>query len=199
MNEIKMLGLGATALVGKDTLFRILDKILPNTFERVGLADNLKSEVNDFCLKNYGFSSFTKDPAQKEAIRDLFVAHGKIKRRISKGTYWTNLVQSRVEEIINNNLIPVCTDIRYATYKEDEVFWLKKNGGIYIHMNRFNKDGSKVEAANSEEKEQEKILEKSADVRFNWQTSDDENYLVDTVSIQLRPIIEKIKEKYEAR
>jgi hypothetical protein len=177
MNKIKMIGIGATALVGKDTLFGILDNLFPEKLERVALADPLKAEVNQFCVDKYGISAFTKNPQKKEIIRPIFVAHGKIRRDMTKGTYWTGLAEERVNDIISRNLIPVCTDIRFAVHKEDEVFWLKnKHNGVYVHINRFNKDGSKVEAPNSEEKEQEKILEKHADFRLNWQTSSDINF-----------------------
>lgn len=188
-----MIGIGATALVGKDTLFGILNNLYPGRFERVALADNLKAELNETCLKLYGISAFTKDPKEKELIRHIFVAHGKIKRIQHEGTYWTGLVQNRVEELINNGVIPVVTDIRYSTYKEDEIFWLKeKNNGVYIHINRFGSDGVKVEPPNSDEKEQEKILEKYADFRLNWTTSSDMSYLEDVVKVQLNDLLNKI-------
>ena len=195
MNYPKIIGIGATGLVGKDTLFNILNELFPNKLERVALADFLKVETDEFCRKHYGFSSFTKDSAQKELIRPLFVVHGKIKRQQTQGKYWYSLLQERVDDIIKDGLIPVCTDIRYNYYSEDEYYWLKTlNSGVYIHVNRFNKDGSRVEALNNEEKAQEKILENLADYRLNWSTSDDKNYLIDTVSIQLKDLLDKIKE-----
>lgn len=194
MNKPNMIGIGATALVGKDTLFKILDKLYPNTFERVALADLLKAELDEFCKKHYGISAFTKDPKEKEIIRSLFVVHGKIKRWQFQGTYWTGLVQERIDDIISDGLIPVCTDIRYSTFPKDEIFWLKeKNKGVYIHLSRFNKDGSKVEPANDDEREQEKILRNYADYLVSWNTSDNEDYLVDTIKIQLKDLLEKIK------
>lgn len=194
MNKIRMIGIGATALVGKDTLFKVLDSIYPNTFERVGLADLLKHEMDDFCKKSYGISAFTKDPKEKELIRPIFVAHGKIKRMQHHGTYWTGLVQKRVDDIVCDGLIPVCTDIRYAIFPEDEIFWLKnRNKGVYIHVNRFNADGSKIEPPNSDEQQQEKILEKYADFRLNWMTSNNFDYLCDIVKIQLSSLLKLIK------
>ena len=41
--------------------------------------------------------------------------------------------------------------------------------------------------------QQEKILEKYADFRLTWTTSDNEEYLIDTVKIQLTPLLNKIK------
>jgi len=192
-----MIGIGCVALSGKDTLFKILDSLYPNKLERVGLADLLKSEMDDFCRKSYGISAFTKDPKEKELIRPMFVAHGKVKRAQHHGTYWTGLVQERVDDIIKDGLIPVCTDIRYSTYPEDEIFWLKtKNNGVYIQVDRYHKDGAKIEPPNSDEKEQEKILEKYADYKLSWPTSDNMDYLADVVKVQLKDLLLKIENKY---
>ena len=186
-----MIGVGSNALVGKDTLFTIFDNLFPNKFERIALADLLKHESNNFCQNNYGISAFTKDPKEKEIIRPFFVVHGKIKRTQTKGKYWTSLVQNRVDEIIKNNLIPFCTDIRYAFYAEDEIFWLKTvNNGIYIHINRYDENGVKMCGINDEEKEQEKLIERYADYKVNWPTSKDLNFLTDIVKIQLKPILD---------
>lgn len=194
--DFKMIGIGCCGLVGKDTLFKILDSLFPNKLERVALADNLKGELDEFCQRHYKISAFTKNPVEKEIIRGLFVSHGKVKRIISKGQYWTNLVQERINDIIHDGLIPVCTDIRYSYYPEDEIFWLKeKNKGVYIHVNRYN-NGEKILALNSEEMEQEKILENQADFRLNWATNNDINYLTDIASAQLKPLLDIIKEKY---
>lgn len=189
---IKMLGIGSAALTGKDTLFKVLDYLIPNKFERIGLADLLKSECDEFCRKNYGISAFTKIPREKEIIRPFFVTHGKVKRNLSNGTYWTGLVQERVNKIKEEGLIPVCTDIRYNLYLNDEYYWLKEvNEGVYIHVNRF-LDGNKIPPANEEEKENTVKLEKLADYRLNWETSNDFNYLCDVVSLQLKDLIQKI-------
>jgi hypothetical protein len=197
LNEIKMIGIGATALVGKDTLFKILDNLYPNKLERVALADLLKAEMDEFCKKQYGVSAFTRNPQEKELIRPIFVAHGKIKRIQHMGQYWTSLVQDRINDIIRNNLIPVCTDIRYSTFPKDEIFWLKTfNQGVYIHVNRYSKDGLKIEPVNSDEKEQEIILEQYADYRLSWNTSDDLSYLEDVVKVQLKHLLDRINKKY---
>jgi len=145
----------------------------------------------------YGISAFTTDPIEKELIRPFFVSHGKIKRSITKGQYFTDLVQERVNLLKENNILGVCTDIRYAVYPKDEIFWLKQvNGGKYIHINRFDKNGSKILGANPDEIENEKVLSKMADYTLNWASSDDFSYLCDTVSVQLKDLIVQIKSKY---
>jgi hypothetical protein len=196
-----MIGVGSCALVGKDKFYQVLSHVLKESgiqTERVALADALKGELNEFTNKKYGISSLTNDKREKEIIRPLFVVHGKIRRQMSNGKYWTNLVQERVDDICKEKILPVCTDIRYAQYSEDELYWLKNvNNGIYIHINRYLKDGTKVLPANNDEKENEPILAKSADFTLNWQTSDDFEFLVDTVKIQLSNLLEIIYEKYE--
>lgn len=188
-----MIGLGCCARVGKDTLFEILNELKPNKFERIGLADLLKAELEDFCKQKYNISSFTQDYVDKELIRPLFVAHGSIKRILSNGTYWTGLAQYKVDEIISRGKIPVCTDIRYSTFSMDEIFWLKeKNKGVYIQIDRIF-EGKKILPANSDELEQSKILEKYADYTLNWETSEDKVYLIREVSSQLEKLLDRIQ------
>ncbi len=198
-----MIGAGAIALVGKDKFYQVLSHILNESgiqTERVALADILKSEVNEFTTKQYGISAYTKDPKEKDIIRPLFVCHGLIRRNQSQGTYWTNLLQQRVNELYSENILPICTDIRYAQYSEDELHWLKGiNNGVYIHINRFLKDGKKVLPANNDEKTNEPILAQAADFTLNWQTSDDFNFLCDVVKIQLADLLKIIYEKYDKK
>ncbi len=194
-----MLGIGSSALVGKDTLFGILSDIFKDKIpmERVALADILKAEVNEFTSKTYGISAFTKDPKEKEIIRPLFVIHGKIRRVLSRNKYWTNLLQERVDSLFTEGAIPVCTDIRFAESEEDEIHWLKnKNNGVYIHVNRYDKSGNRIPPANEEEERNTRILEKHADFTLNWQTTDDKQLREDIVRAQLDGLLKLIENKY---
>lgn len=194
-----MVGIGSSALVGKDTLYKVLSNILKEKaeIERVSLADSLKSEVNDFTTKQYNISAFTKNPQEKEIIRPLFVIHGKIKRQISKNLYWTGLLQERINDLYSENIIPICTDIRFAESENDEIFWLKNiNNGVYIHVNRFDKEGNKIKPANLEEEKNTAILEKMADFTLNWPTSNDLQFLEEIVRTQLSELLNMIIKKY---
>ncbi len=198
--KFPMIGVGCVALAGKDTFYRLFSSLLTDyniECERIALADQLKVEVDPFCREKYGISAFTKDPKEKEIIRDCFVSHGKIMRKLTNGKYWTSLVQPIVEGYKKEGKLVICTDIRFAEFECDEINWLKeKNEGIYIHINRFKENGDKFSPINSEEERNEKVLSNKADFKLNWVTSSDENYLKDTISIQLKDLISKICPNY---
>lgn len=200
-NRFPLIGVGCIARVGKDTFFKIFSDILKEYYidcERVALADQLKVETDSFCREKYGISAFTKDAKEKEIVRDCFVSHGKIMRKLTQGKYWTSLVQPIVDNYRKEKKLVICTDIRFAEFESDEINWLKdKNQGIYIHINRFDSDGNKFLPVNQEEERNEKVLENKADFRLNWSTSEDFNYLTDTVKLQLKDLIIKLCPTYQ--
>lgn len=200
-NNFPLIGVGACAMVGKDTFYKLFSSILKGygiECERVALADQLKVEVDQFCREKYGISAFTKNPKEKEIVRNLFVSHGCIMRTLTNGKYWTSLLQPIVDTYKKEGKLVICTDIRFAEFEYDEINWLKeKNQGIYIHINRFKDDGSIFLPINHEEKNNEKILENKADFRLNWISSPDENYLIDVIKFQLKDLLEKICPQYQ--
>ena len=65
--------------------------------------------------------------------------------------------------------IAVITDIRYAEYEEDELFWLKKQlDGHLIHITMSLDNNEKLKAPNKEEEQNDPILKKHADYRVIW-------------------------------
>lgn len=201
INKFPLLGVGCIARVGKDTFFKIFSDILKEyniETERVAFADQLKAEVDQFCREKYRISAFTKDPEEKETIRDCFVSHGKIMRKLSEGKYWTSLVQPIVDNYINHGKLVICTDVRFSEFQSDEINWLKeKNKGIYIHLNRFDENGNKFPPINEEEAKNEKILQNRADFKLNWSSSNDLDYLTDTVKLQLKDLLKKLCPNYQ--
>lgn len=195
MNKIKtkIIGIGGCALVGKDSLYEILSKILKENniiTSRLALADPLKAEVNEFTKNNYNISAFTKNPAEKELIRPIFLCHGKIKRSQTNGKYFTSKASSILEDNIKNNILTICTDIRYANYSEDEIYWLRSNGGILIHIERTGLDGRPVQPANLDEKENDPKICQSSDFKFKWPTTNDLTLREDIVKVQLKELID---------
>ncbi len=193
-----ILGITGSATSGKDTLFIILEKILSKyniPLRRIALADILKSEINEFCLKNYGISSFTKDPKEKEIVRGLMLSHGKAKRILSHGTYWTGLVEPQIKEAKENGELVCITDIRYANpeYHNDELNWLKqKNNGLLIHIQRTLSNGQVLKPTIEDEVKFDPILKQNADYHLKWLTVSDLCVLEDTVKLQLTPLLDRI-------
>jgi hypothetical protein len=195
MRKTNLIALSSAATGGKDTLYNILEKIFKQysiTSDRLALADPLKSEINSFTQAQYNISAFTKDPKEKELIRPLMVIHGKIKRTQTSGKYFTSLAQERLNSNITDNILTIVTDIRYSSYSEDELYWLKSNNGILIHIERINVDGQIIEPANIDEKENDPKIKSAADYHLRWPTTDNEQLREDFVKTQLKDLIEKI-------
>jgi hypothetical protein len=164
-----LLGLTGLAGAGKDLLFSEIAKF--TTAKRLALADNLKMEMQEYLLKCFGIDILHATREQKESVRDLLVAHGKVRRKISKGRYWTSLITKETIKY-RKECLTVITDIRYAKYPEDEHFWLKKMGGKLIHLKKFiineNEDLIPLKYPNIDEAENDPILLSLSDYQIEW-------------------------------
>ncbi len=194
-SKVNFIGISGVGTSGKDTLYSILEEVFKKnniTTDRLALADPLKAEINDFTTKQYGISAYTKDPKEKELIRPLMVIHGKIRRQMSAGKYFTSIAQKRLDENIKDNLLTICTDIRYSYYSTDEIHWLKSNNGLLIHIERADYDGQLVQPANNDELENDPKIKAAADYHLKWVTTNDNNLRTEYVKVQLNSLIEKI-------
>jgi hypothetical protein len=177
---MQLIGIGGVARAGKDTLCKLLQKhYFPNA-QRVALADELKFDIDPFLKEKTGISAWTTDPTKKTLIRDMLVAYGKVKRQQTGGTYWTNLAQSKVNACKNIGMRAIVTDIRYNEFEFDELYWLKNfNKGFLIHLSRIDEDGQLVPPANNDEKLNDSLISKAADIKICWPTVSDMETLVD--------------------
>lgn len=176
-----MIGISGNSRTGKDTLFRLLNKIDP-IFKRFALADSLKYELVDFIFDQYGISSFTENNDEKKLIRPILLEHGRIKRIQSNGKYWTSKVDIDLNCYgINSGFIPVVTDIRYCEFKQDELWWLKeKHKGCLVYIKTYNTAlEDYAQPANEDERVNNIKLEAAADFIINWNYSSDEGYLME--------------------
>jgi hypothetical protein len=96
------------------------------------------------------------------------VAYGKCRRMQTDGKYWTSTIQPEVNKLIDKNIVPIITDVRYIEYKDDEYSWLKNHNGILIHIARKLDDGSVIQPANIEEKSNDNKLKAVADYSVCW-------------------------------
>jgi len=120
-----MIGISGIAGAGKDLFCRLLLKEIKGA--RIALADPLKEETRGFILQKYAIDIQNCTLEEKNRVRNLLVFYGGIKRYETKGEYWTNKAQKKVDGCRGT---PIITDIRYAEYENDEVHWLKhKNVG----------------------------------------------------------------------
>lgn len=192
--ENSMIGLTGVARSGKDTFYSILKKYLKEKnieSQRIALADNLKNELGDFVQDKFKIDLNKCDGVDKELVRPLMVSYGKCRRVQTEGKYWTSLVDSKIKELVKNNILPIVTDIRYIEYKDDEYAWLKHHNGILIHISRKLDDGTLIPPANIEEKSNDNKLKAVADYSISWETSQDVNFLYELMQKHLKNIYEK--------
>jgi hypothetical protein len=180
---MKIIALTALAQTGKDTFCQVLIKELAKmgyTARRRALADTLKNELSGLLWDNFGIDIFDCTSEEKNLVRPLLVDYGKIKRQTSEGTYWWKLLEKKLDEV-DGNIINIITDVRYAEYEKDEVFFVKKHDGILVHLSR---DG--ITPPNKEEEKFDPILELMADYRFLLDTAEDKN----KIEQQIQPLVE---------
>jgi hypothetical protein len=135
----KVVGLSGVARSGKDTFASILTYKLQQagkSVKRIALADPLKSDVNDFLMKNLGISAFTTIPEEKLIIRPMLVWYGDAQRKRTNGRYWIDIAKKTIDE--TNYDYYIITDIRYDVYEKDELYFLKNEvNGILCHISKF--------------------------------------------------------------
>jgi hypothetical protein len=169
-----VVGIGAIARVGKDTMAKALAQIAKEKgyFVKISpLAAKLKDDLDSFLLSRLGVSAWTEDSAQKTVIRGILVSYGKSQRIQSNGTYWTSIVEDEVtswSKGLDKSLV-IIPDIRYDEYPNDEVSWIKnKMGGKLVYLDRLNSNGEAFSPANDDEKINAPKVKAKADVRVVW-------------------------------
>jgi hypothetical protein len=188
--DYPIIGIAGAARSGKDTLCKGLIKFFKSKnlkAERVSLAgDTIKKDLKTIIYKKTNIDSFTENIQQKTLIRPLLVEYGKLMRNITKGRYFIDFFERK------EDIIPIITDIRYAEYEKDELYWLKKevNGFLVFIKHEF------VFDANETEKRNNKLIKKEANYRLNWSTLDENNPLD---VIELNKISKKIGTFYLKR
>jgi len=187
-----MIGITGVAKSGKDTLYKLLEKKFKEkniTSKRFALADALKEDIKEFIYLKFSISLDDLTPEQKELIRPILVAYGKIRRNLSKGRYWISLLEKEIEK--NKELfLPIITDIRYAEFEMDELEWvLEENKGLLIHVSRV-ENGKIVQPANSEEETNNEILLKKSHYKLIWCSESDMHSLYGEYEKNLEEIYE---------
>ena len=171
------IGISGVAGCGKNTLSSIIIKLLQRMelpYRELSIANNLKQEISWVSRELYGINSSNCTREEKDTIRPLLVAHGVIKRELSNGRHWV--------EMLNKELAPdkinIITDVRFNKYEKDEVYWLKKEiNGVLIHLSRYDEIKEKrvfFPPANEEERRNDPLVKKESDFALNWKTEEDQ-------------------------
>ena len=158
-----MIGISGYARTGKDTLSDSFCNIFINlgiNAKKFAFANCLKEDINEFCLKNFNISSFTKDDDEKKIIRPILVGYGEASRNKSRD-FWIK----RMSTFIDEKIFPIISDVRY----ENEADWILEKNGYIISLDRKVED-EWIEAANNEEKLNSPIVRKKACFHLHWLT-----------------------------
>lgn len=160
-----LIGIAGAARSGKDTLCNALIKEFKERqikARRVSIAgDLIKKDLYKVIKKNTSISTFTLNDKEKEIIRPMLVEYGRLMRKITRGRYFIEkLIKSRE---FTSNKINIITDIRYAEYPKDELYWIKKEiKGFLIFIER---EG--ISNANDFEKKNNSIIKKAANIKLH--------------------------------
>lgn len=138
----KVIGLSGVARAGKDTFAAILmGKLFTAGYsvKKIALADPLKGDCDEFCLKYFGFSAFTQVPEEKLLIRPMLVWYGDAQRKRTNGRYWIDKAQQTIDNTDYDFYI--VSDVRYCHYERDEIHWLKNEcKGTVCHIRKWSRE-----------------------------------------------------------
>jgi len=185
----KNIGISGVAGSGKNTLAEIIIKFLERMdipCQELSIANNLKKELSTISKELYGIDSYSCTREEKDVIRPFLVAHGEIKRRLSEGKHWTNLLSRDLD----SEKVNIITDVRYSEYKDDEIDWLKNDAnGVLIHLSRYVKNNEKriyIKAMNPSEKRNDPCMREKSDFALSWGTYDESSKRIASTEKLLR-------------
>lgn len=170
---MKIIGISGPARSGKDTLGDQFVKILTEyglKCQKVSFANQLKTETDDFLKSTIGISSFTQNDDEKNIIRPFLVTWGTHVRRKLDPDVWIK----SVEKLLKNDVVTIISDVRF----ENELNWIKNNGGHSVFVDRYSTDGKLILPANKDEEEHTMKLKSECDHSFVWDSISNEDWLV---------------------
>jgi len=157
-----MIGIGGLARSGKDTLAKNLSEVIERDWgcevKIFSFAQELKSQMDEFLIKNYGISAFTEDTEEKNIIRDLLVCHGETMKKFYEKTVWADIVIDKIDSD-PETFFPIISDVRF----DFEAERVQDQGGSVIHISKIgNKPPNEIEAKN------DPLVSKVADLNHTW-------------------------------
>lgn len=183
------IGISGVAGCGKNTLSTIIIKLLQRMelpYRELAIANKLKQEVSSVSRELYGIDSSNCTREEKDRIRPFLVAHGVIKRNLSNGRHWVDLLNKELAA----DKINIITDVRFNQYEKDEVHWLKNEiNGVLIHLSRYDEVNGKrlyFSPANEEERKNDDLVKLEADFILNWKSEKNETKKIISASQMLK-------------
>lgn len=164
-----IIGISGHARVGKDTLALSLKKSLAELgikAEINSFANQLKSNIDSFLIKEFRISAFTTNDDEKKIARPMLVAYGNTKRAQDEDC-WIKEIAKKIDDTAIN-IIP---DVRFL----NEANWIDSQGGHIIHIDRDIGDGTLVPPANEDEKINTPLVKEKSCFNLVWQTTSNQD------------------------
>ena len=114
-----------------------------------------------------GIEAFTEDKTEKGIIRPVLVAYGAAMRDLSRGMYWIDKLEPKIQLNIASGICSIITDVRY----KNELMWLhgyENSSSLYIER-------SGVLPANEEEAAHDPDLREFSQKQISWETFGSDN------------------------
>ena len=161
MFQSKIYLVGGVARSGKDTVIKAFLQRFADLgiyAKRYAFADELKKQLDPFLRMHLGISAFTEEQKEKELIRPILLAWGKICRDTDEN-YWAKIVAEK----IRNEPFPHIACISDFRYPNEAKFL----GGTTIHLTRTVR-GIALPPTGEDEIKNNPIIMENANFRFAW-------------------------------
>ena len=110
---MKIIGISGVARSGKDTLCNLISRYLSEKnieSQRIALADKLKDDLKDFLLEKFSINILSPTPEEKTLLRPILVSYGKVKRSLTKGKYWTSMLEDHLDTLKKEKVVAIIDD-----------------------------------------------------------------------------------------
>lgn len=195
--KTKYIGVSGVARVGKNLFCDISSDILKEEYglksETFALATYLKRDCEDFLKTKLGLNVWSEDTDEKTIFRPFLIWYGGVKRKWSKGRCWIEM--SNADLLASKADVCFVSDVRYATYANDEAYWIQTElSGKLIHLSKHKiEDGVAcyTPPASEDEAKNDPMIRLIADYNVDWKHSDLGTYDLARHSESLRGEVRK--------
>jgi type III secretory pathway component EscV len=178
-----IIGISGERYSGKFTLAKIFQELQLCDYN-FSFLDDVKTDLEPIIRDKSNISPFTRIQYQREKIDDLIQYYKDFLIKIDRN-YLIKKIEQKIENLDVESFI-IIRDISY----EFEVEWLKKHSGILINVKKSD-ESLKTEFKNK--------LASLSDYFVNWPVSDNFFYLQEIVNVQLRDLLDKLKNHAECQ
>ena len=173
--KTKYIGISGVARVGKNLFCDIATDILAEEYgkraETFSLATYLKRDCEKFLKEKLQLDVWSEVTEEKSLFRPFLIWYGGVKRNWSKGRCWIQMLDPEIRA----SKADVCfvSDVRFATYANDEAYWIQSElEGKLVHLSRYkiNSDGSTsiTPPASDDEAKNDPMIHKISDASLSW-------------------------------